>query len=242
MQPIADFLQERLRRRTVLVTAPSLREFDLRFLAGAYDLAYVSPITARVAQLDTGMWPLLQNNESLYVVVVVRNGSGLDTLRDLLGRRVLAPDLYRASYFLGRELFINANVAEGIQLQPTPLQETAFSELLLGKCDAVVMNQSILRQMQESQRAKVRVIAESRRIPHAMFVAGHDATVDERQDYSTALTDFFSKTAAGKAMAENGIVTGLKPVTQRDMETLDTFAAAYRKVLQVTGSGTPKLP
>lgn len=232
MQPVADYLTERLQRRTLLVTAPSLREFDLRFLSGAYELAYVSPHTARIAQVDQGMWPILQLNDPLYVVVLVRADSSYTTLRDLAGKRVLSPDRFRASYYLGRELFANANVPDSIQAQSPMYQESMIFELVRSKCDAVVMNQSILVQLPPDQRSKLRVVAESRKIPNAMFVAARDSTAEQRREYSSVLMEFFSRSPAGKRYVEEGLASGVRPVTQRDLESLDALAAAHRKVIE----------
>ena len=93
-QPLASYLQERLKRPVLLVTAPSLREFDERVLARSYELAMTAPQTARLAQKEAGYVPLLRMSNDLYGVFLVPVGNSAHSLKDMIGETFAFPDRF----------------------------------------------------------------------------------------------------------------------------------------------------
>ena len=102
-QPLASYLQERLKRPVLLVTAPSLREFDERVLARSYELAMAAPQTARLAQKEAGYIPLLRMSNDLYGSFWYRSSSAAHGLKDIAGESIAFPDRFTATAHLGKE-------------------------------------------------------------------------------------------------------------------------------------------
>ncbi|MEO8039697.1 MAG: PhnD/SsuA/transferrin family substrate-binding protein [Betaproteobacteria bacterium] len=123
-QPLADYLEQRIGREVLLVTAPSLREFERRARNGEYEIAMMSPQRARPAQMTSGYVPLLRVTNDLYGVLVVPEASNVRSVRDLAQRRIALPDRLTVTARLGRELLNTAGVDERSIVYPRAFQST----------------------------------------------------------------------------------------------------------------------
>lgn len=241
-QPLAAHLQKRLGREVLLVTAPSLREFDQRALKGGYEFAMLSPQASRLAQKDAGYVPLLRVSDDLFGVLLVPAASKATAPRDLAGLRIALPDRFTTTSLLGRELL----VAEGLDgdnvVHPPGFQDSILLSLLRGEIDAMVMNGSAFHQMAPETKAKVRVLTETRRISHVMFLARSDVSAEAQRSMRTAIVEFFEATPEGTRFAKQTGLTGVRVPTDAELKALDPYALEHRRLLNETPAARSSNP
>lgn len=238
-QPMAVHLQKRLGREVLLVTAPTLREFDLRALKGSYELAMLSPQAARLAQTEAGYVPLLRVTDDLCGVVIVPKGSALQSVRDLAGHRVALPDRFTTTAQLGKELLTAEGLDNQDMLHPPGFQDSILLSMLRGDIDAMVMNNSAFHQSAPETKAKVRVLAETRHISHVMFLARSDTAAETQRAIRLAIIEFFEATAEGRQFSQQTGLTGVRPPTDVELKALDPYALEHRRLLGETPAQKP---
>lgn len=230
-QPLASHLERHLSRPVLLVTAPSLREFDQRLLSGVYELAMASPQAARLAQLDAGYAPLLRVTNDMYGVVLVPRRSGASSLRELAGARIALPDRYTTASALGHELLRSEGLDGASIVHPPGFQDSILLSLVRGEFEAMVMNGSAFFQASPQMKDQVRVLAETRRISHVMFVARRDVTAPTRQEMREGIAEFWEAAEGERFRAQSGL-EGVRPPTEAELKALDGVAATHRRLLQ----------
>lgn len=241
-QPLATHLQKRLGREVLLVTAPSLREFDLRALKGGYEFAMLSPQAARLAQKEAGYVPLLRVADDLFGVLIVPAASKATSVRDLAGSKIALPDRFTTTAQLGRELLASEGFGGDSIVHPPGFQDSILLSMLRGEIDAMVMNGSAFHQMAPETRAKVRVVTETRHISHVIFLARGDVSAEAQRSMRAAIAEFFDTAPEGARFSKQSGITGVRVPTDTEMKSLDPYAQEHRRLLnEIPGakSSTP---
>ena len=231
-QPLASYLQERLKRPVLLVTAPSLREFDERVLARSYELAMTAPQTARLAQKEGGYVPLLRMSNDLYGFFLVRVDSSAHSLKDMAGESIAFPDRFTATAHLGKEALHGLGLDASKIVYPSGFQDSLLTSLARGEMPILLMNSSAFYQMREEQKVGVRILGETRHIPHVMFLARSDMSVQRQTDVRTAISEFMEQSAEGKKFIAQTGLTGVRPPTDAELHSLDSLAQEHKRLLE----------
>lgn len=229
-KPLANHIEQRLRQPVMLVTAPSVMQFDERLQDSQYDLAIASPHTVRRAQRDQLYEPLLRFTVDLYGVLLVRADSPYQTLRDLAGQSIAFPPRATATFLLGKELLDRHGVGGARLIESNGFQDTLFMGLLHGDYPAALVNPFVLNGASAADRAKVRQIAQTRRVPHMMLVARTSLPRTEREHIAQAVIDFMERTPEGAQFLQDTGLGGVRPPSELELRTLDTLAAEQRKL------------
>jgi ABC-type phosphate/phosphonate transport system substrate-binding protein len=206
-------------------------------LKGTYELAMMSPQGARLAQKDAGYVPLLRVTDDLFGVVVVPKDSAFQRLSDLAGHQVALPDRFTTTAQLGRELLVSAGLDADNTLHPAGFQDSILLSMLRGEIEAMIMNGSAFHQMAPETRARVRVLAETRRVSHVMFLARGDMAPDMQRAIRAAIVDFFEATPEGKQFSRQTGLTGVRPPTDSELKALEPYAQEHRRLLGETPAG-----
>lgn len=230
-QPLADFLEERLERKVLLVTAPSLREFDERILAGGYEAAMAAPQAARLAQKEAGYVPLLRVSDDLYGVFLVTQASPVVSLKDLANADIAFPDAFTATAHLGRETIASLGIDPARIVYPQGFQDSLPMSLRRGEYQAALMNGSAFHQLKPEEREGVRVLAETRRISHVIFLAHRDVT-PERQAALRAAIEQFMLSPVGTQFSRLSGLTGVRPLGEGELRRLDSLAQEHKRLLE----------
>jgi len=231
-QPLASYLQERLKRPVLLVTAPSLREFDERVLARSYELDMTAPQTARLAQKEGAYVPLLRMSNDLYGLFLVPVGSSAHSLKDMIGESIAFPDRFTATAHLGKEALHGLGMDASKIVYPPGFQDSLLTSLVRGEMPILLMNSSAFYQMREEQKIGVRVLGETRHIPHVMFLARSDMSAQRQSDVRTAIGEFMEQTAEGKKFIAQTGLTGVRPPTDVELRSLDSLAQEHKHLLE----------
>lgn len=229
-QPMAAFLEKRLERPVLLVTAPSLREFDARALAGGYELAMLAPQAARLAQRDAGYVPLLRVSDDLYGVFLVPEDSPLRSLKSLGETPIAFPDRFTATAHLGRETAAALGLAPDRIVYPPGFQDSLLVSLRRGEHEVALMNGSAFHQMKPEQKEGVRVLGETRRITHVMFLAHPGVPAAQQALIRDALLEFWASSEGQRFSAQSGL-SGVRPPTESELRALDPLAREHKRLL-----------
>ena len=231
-QPLASHLEERLKHPVLLVTAPSLREFDDGVLGRKYELAMVAPQTARLAQKEAGYQPLLRMTNDLYGVFLVQVDSHARAMKDIAGESIAFPDRFTATAHLGKETMRALGMDTGNISYPKGFQDSLLTSLARGEVQVVLMNSSAFFQMRDEQRAGVRVLGETRHIPHVMFLARSDMPAQRQSEVRDAISEFMEQTTEGRKFITQTGLTGVRPPTDSELRSLDSLAQAHKHLLE----------
>lgn len=229
-KPLANFLEQRLKQPVMMVTAPNTTQFDDRLLQNQYDIAIVSPHMVRLTQRDQTYEPLLRFTADLYGILLVRADSPYHSLRDLAGQPIAFPPRSTTTYLLGRELLERHGLASARLIDSQGFQDTLILGLLRGDFPSALVNTFALSRASAADRGLVRQIAQTRRMPHMMFVARASMARADREIVLSAITDFMEKTPEGaQFLAETGL-GGVRTPSEFELRHLDTLAAEHRKL------------
>jgi phosphonate transport system substrate-binding protein len=228
--PMAAFLERHLKRPVLLVTAPSLREFDARALAGRYELAMLAPQAARLAQREAGYVPLLRVSDDLYGVFLVPEESPLHSLKGLGRAPIAFPDRFTATAHLGRETVAALGLAPERIVYPPGFQDSLLVSLRLGSHEVVLMNGSAFHQMKPEQKEGVRVLGETRRIAHVMFLAHPGLPPAQQALIRDAIEAFWASPEGQRFSVQSGL-SGVRPLTESELRALDPLAREHKRLL-----------
>jgi len=229
-EPMAAFLEKRLERPVLLVTAPSVREFDARVLAGRYELAMLAPQAARLAQREAGYVPLLRVSDDLYGVFLVPEESPLRSLRELGGAPIAFPDRFTETAHLGREVVAALGLAPESIVYAPGSQDSLPMSLRRGEHEVALMNGSAFHQMKPEQKEGLRVLGETQRIAHVMFLAHPSMPAVQQALIRDVIQEFWASPEGQRFSAQSGL-SGVRPPTENELRTLDSLAREHKRLL-----------
>ncbi len=166
--PILKELENRTGLKFKMIGSPKIPEFEVSFMAGEFDFAYMNPYHAMIAASRLGYVPLNRDHgRKLFGVLVVKKDSPIKYVNELDGKPISFP----SPNALGASLLMRAELANrfGIKIKPLYVHthSSVYLNVIFGKTDAGggVMG-SLKRQSQEIQGA-LRVIYKTRTMsPH----------------------------------------------------------------------------
>lgn len=224
-QPLQQYLEQVLHRPVNLVTAPDMRAFAERTQEGAYTYVVTAPHFARLAQLEAGYRPLLRATRNLAGALLVRKNSDIRNIEDLRGKRVATPDSWTIISVLGLDLFRRNGLVPGkdVTIQALPTHNSAVVSLQNGAVDAAVVSLTAFIQMTQEQRAGLRILTQTREVPHVMYLANAKVSAAEAEAFALMLNHFVEHTPEGKQFIESLGYQGLRAPTELELRSLDPY-------------------
>ena len=232
-QPLQRYLENRLGRRVVVVTAPDMRSFVERTLSGTYPLVVTAPHFARLAQREAGYRPLLRAEPDLVGVFLVAEDSPARSLADLRGKILATPDSLALITRLALETLRSQNLEPGrdLSLQEVPSHNAAVLAVKQGAVAAAVVSQTAFQQLPAEQRAGLRPLARTASAPHVMILARRDLPPREAERYANLIQTFVQQTPEGRQFLESLGYLGLRPPTEGELRSLDPYVEGLLRTL-----------
>ncbi|MCY0967435.1 phosphate/phosphite/phosphonate ABC transporter substrate-binding protein [Parathalassolituus penaei] len=105
-QPIMDQLSQATECRVDLAGSENIPDFEAKFMAGRFDIAYMNPYHAVMAHAAQGYEPFLRSKSNLQGVLVVKDDSPIKDVSELQGQPVAfpSPNALGASLLMRAEL------------------------------------------------------------------------------------------------------------------------------------------
>lgn len=133
--PLLEEAGRRLGAPLTFRTAPGIKEFERRVLAGEYDVIYGSPVLYVAAAQALGARAIARQRQDEQGVLVVRGDSPVAAVSDLQGRVVAFP----AASAFGATVLTRASLQQhrvGVQEMTLPSDESVYRAVLDGVVEA----------------------------------------------------------------------------------------------------------
>ncbi len=244
MAPFLAYLERALPFSVRLVIVEDARSFFDADAAGAFDLSYVDGCYAARVMAKGHARPLVEIEiGELHSLVIVKGGSDLKKVSDLVGRPILVPMDTQA---LATRLGLLAIIAEqgkssesGFELRVAPDNGQVIFDVIEGRAEIGIVHDAAYAALAEPLQASLRVIATSEPGPNAYLIS--------RADVPPAIADqvreawlSFEKDAASAAYFSASAIREFRAV---DTERLAALAAFCERVEAVTAPLlTPRHP
>jgi phosphonate transport system substrate-binding protein len=221
--PILNDLETRTGLTFKMVGSPKIPDFEMSFLAGAFDFAYMNPYHAMLASSKQGYVPINRDHgRKLFGVLVVKKDSPIQDIRALDGESLSFP----APNALGASLLMRAELARnvGITMKPiyTQTHSSVYLNVIFGKTPAGggVMG-SLKRQGKEIQDG-LRVLYKTREmVPHP--VTAHPRVPVEHREKVRAAFLAMGRSVEGAAMLAKVPFKKIGPASPDEYSDLKTW-------------------
>lgn len=232
--PMKTYLEHRLQRPVLFVTAPDQRQFVERTQKGEYRFAITAPHFARLAQTEAGYVPMLRPNRDLVSVLLVKKNSNINTIEDLRGRAITLPDRITivAMLTLWTLRISGLEAGRDFTVRYAESHNNAVLDVLHGESSAAVVAATILDQMPEDEKSAVRVLAMTGEVTPLVWIANPAVPPSEVSEMSRIILDFTEHTRDGAKFMKKLAWHGLRTPTEQEMQSLDPFVTELKSMLK----------
>lgn len=224
----ARALSQALGRPITFQTKPTFDAFSNAIDAQIYDIVLMQPFDYVETGSRVGYLPAARVAELLTAIIVVDNNSKLKGLAELKGKVIAMPPPAAAVHRLAL-----AALAE-ISLHP-PLDFTlknyrthysCIQSVIIGDADACVTNSLPIRVFKSKSGKSLRVLAETRGIPHVLFAAHKRLSVLDRDLIRSTIVDLAKMPAYRHLLVESGFSNGFIAASDDEYDIIRSLSSA----------------
>ena len=231
-QPLRQFLQTRLGRPVDIFTAPDYQRFLREQLDGHYDLMITPPHFGLMAT-DKGYVPLYHYKARMEPVMVVRKDDVATDAKGLRGRRIAIANRIAFASIAGLKWLGEKGMRpdKDFLLQERPTHGAAIAAVAVGDADGAITTTTLLGQVPEDVRQRLRYFSSEIRLPHVMFMAHKRLGAVELQRIKDALRAF-ENSPEGQAFFKETSYIGFEELDARELEAYKPYLATLRQLLE----------
>ncbi len=234
-QSIINSLTNNLSYKIYFTANESVKQFYQGLKDERYDIIIVQPFEYISLKEKYDYTPLTTQKQSLRSLIVAKKGRGIQTIQNLLGRKLLLPPKSTAiSYLTKKHLHdFGFDLSRDITIEHERTHIACLQKLLLGFTDACATTQTALQFFEQRLEIKFQVITQTPEIPHALFVAHPRIDSAHRQEIINALLKWRPPAAQDNSY-DNKWLTPLRKITDADYDTvrqIKTEVDAYPSTL-----------
>jgi phosphonate transport system substrate-binding protein len=171
-RPILDQLETKTGYKFKLKGSQTIPDFEVEFIQGKFDFAYMNPYHLVIANQKAGYIPLVRDRgRQLFGVLVVAKSSGISDPASLAGKTVAfpAPNALGACLMIRQELQDKFGVTVNPQFVKT--HDSVYLNVLLGEAVAGGGVQKTLLQQKKEYRDHLKIIHTTEKVPPHPFAA-----------------------------------------------------------------------
>lgn len=231
-QPFRLFLEQELDRAVEVVTAPGLRAFHARTMAGEYDLVVTAANLGRLAQLDAGLQPVAIYEPRIPGVLVTHRDHPLTDIRQARGSRVAMANPISLVALTFREWVAQYGLAFGRDLDVAEARNEDSLALLLASGEArfAVMSAGEFRAIRADLRETLVIAREFTQVSGFLVLLGPRIDPVQARRIGNCLA-LFPQTEIGRNFLAAGGFTNLRRVTPADLAAVDLVIPETRRLL-----------
>ena len=231
-QPLRFYLERRLGQPVRLYTATDFKTFYIKTRDKQYDLVFIAPHMARLAQRQANMVPLARYTQNVRPIVAVPKDSTITTAEDLRGKSIAMIDPWALATLVGVSWLRTHGLEPGrdYRLVNATSHDSAIRSFSKGDNAAAFVLRQGLQQLPKALRDSVKITADMGEWPGAMFMASSNLSSAQIAKLKVALLEFTATTEGELFVKQNGFA-GIIPVTQADMDKLDVLALEVDRML-----------
>jgi phosphonate transport system substrate-binding protein len=185
--PMALEISQAIGRRMHFQSSSTYERYSARVAQGEFDVAFLHPFDYVRYAKKAGYVPIVQKNEDLSAVFVVPQGyPSIYDINDLKGKTIAMPPKGSAVSYLAKSVLVRAGLTPGqdVTLRYFESHSSALQQILIMTADAACSCKAVIRYFESKMKTKLKVIAESKYIPHSLF-AVHYRIPKEKMDIIT---------------------------------------------------------
>jgi phosphonate transport system substrate-binding protein len=171
-RPVLDQLETKTGYKFKLKGSQTIPDFEVEFIQGKFDFAYMNPYHLVIANQKAGYIPLVRDRgRQLFGVLVVAKSSGISDPASLAGKTVAfpAPNALGACLMIRQELQDKFGVTVNPQFVKT--HDSVYLNILLGEAVAGGGVQKTLLQQKKEYRDHLKIIHTTEKVPPHPFAA-----------------------------------------------------------------------
>jgi phosphonate transport system substrate-binding protein len=236
-QPMRQYLEQQLRQPVELYTAPDFRSFYERTQGGEFDLVVTPAHFAWLAIREANYVPLTTYRNPLQGLVIVKQGSAINSARALRGKRVGVVDPLAIVTMRGLQWFQEQGLQSGADftVHKSAPHNTAALAVANGELDAAIIGSGPYRIMPEDIRAQVRVLAAVGAVPNAIYLANGRLPSRQRKALQGALLAF-GDTLEGRRFMDQYGYGGFKTIGAAELKPMEVYSQRVKELLANPGS------
>lgn len=233
-EPMRLYLEKRLQRHVLFVSAPDYRTFTQR--TQHLDYAYVITVAhaAYLAQSEAGYVPLLRPANYTEPTLVVAKADPLERLADLRGKTIALSDPLALVSMQTPTMLREANLdaERDVALKYLPNHGAAVNYVLSGEAAAAIVSNRALEQMPSGTKNAVRVVQtwHGGAAPGIVYLASPRVPQAEVERFAQAVLEFVRSSEGHAVMRHLGYGT-LLPMKADDLKPYASYAAALKATL-----------
>jgi phosphonate transport system substrate-binding protein len=226
--PLRSYIEATMGRPVEIVTAPNFDEFVARTRKGDYDIVLTAPHLGRLAQVRDGYIPLVHTQHELQAVFLARKDSGIRTVSDLRGKRLMVTEQTSLFYQVAEEKLRQDGLVPGqdITLVLTATHNNALYAPVRGEADASVTGSVLWQRAEPEIRAQLVEIGSTKPIQGFIVLASSRLPVDQSTRLRSALLGF-ADTAEGKGYFASTGLKGFGAVTPNILKSMDPYIDVF---------------
>ena len=249
-QPLAQYLSVKLDREVRLVTPGNFEGFWHILTRGDFDLVHLNQYHFIVARERYGLEAILKNVEfgssSMRGVIAVRKDSGLQSLQQLKGKKILFGGGRRAmiSYIVPTMLLRNAGLNKGDYRESFAKNPPNAYISVFHKHAQAVGTSSVVTRLNVVTNAvdvsQMKVLAEGPELPQLPWAVTREMPVELRKTIQRVLSNL-SRHAEGQAILDKAQLSAIEPATNEEYAPYrDIILRVQPDALSNTSSKTKK--
>lgn len=235
--PLKFYLEKRLNRPVILVSAPSFQSFLTRAANYEYDLYLTAPHFAALAEQEYHYTRVSRVSKRLSASILVNKQGEIKQISDLKNGTVVVPTQLAIVAMLAEQLLAKNNLINGknITIEDAHNHTNAMLAVQTGKAQAAIVGTVVFDATPLDFRKKFTVLATTPSVPSIMFMASPKLTRSDYEALRTAVLDFTAKGAGHEFFHSTGN-GDMVPITDSEMKAL----APYVKILKARSQVTQK--
>ncbi len=210
-----------------LMTRKNFAGFRQQIASAHYDIALIQPFDYPLAA-RRGYLPLARRNVPLTAVIVVPRDSPITRLDQLRGKTLVNPPPSAAVTIMTRRALIRQGFRPGrdIRIIHTRNHFSCMQHILVGKADACGTARQALAHWQKfNLHKRLRIIFETKPVPHALFVVHRRVPATVRRKILAAIVSWPDR-PEGRRILARGPLKAFTPAYDREYDIIRRYLKA----------------
>lgn len=234
-QPMTSYLEQRLQRRVILITAPDYRTYNERMLRREYTFMIAVANTAYLAVSDAGYTPLLKPAVYTRPALIVLRNSTVQRLQELKNLKIATTDAMGVIAMQGIAMLQEAGLdpAHDVSLQHFANHGVAVNFVSTGEMDAAIVSDRALKQMPDNKRDALRIVEvwEQGAVPGIIYLASKSVAPEIVAQVRDAILEYTHDTEAGRKLMTEFGYGSLLPVQADELQFLAPYGVQLKALL-----------
>lgn len=232
-QPLAQSMEEHLRRRVIIYSARDFKTFVERTRQGDYDILLTAPHLAWLARQDAGYRPLLKYAQPVRGLLVVNRTSPYREEDDLRGQTIAVPDTIAVVTLALQADLAAHGLRRNVDYQTIEYGThlNAVMQVISGRTAAAMVGLLPYRLMPDELHRQLRTLIETPPLSSLMYLTHPRLRDQEANAIRSALLEF-AATPEGKTFMQRGGYGGFVAVDGSELRAFRPYALQAEEMMR----------